>query len=82
MQSNFDGPSLRLPVAVEQASLQSVEVVDWILDEVIAKAPLAIARAFAFASLKDEGPEASSRHRANHWPGAILITQATAFVVR
>ena len=36
MQIDSDGPSLRFPVAVEQASLQSVEVVDWILDEVIA----------------------------------------------
>ena len=34
--SHFDRPSLRLPVAIEQASLQSVKVVDGILDEVIA----------------------------------------------
>jgi hypothetical protein len=40
-----------------------------------------MARAFALASSKDEGPEASSRHRANHWPGAMLMTQATALVV-
>ena len=36
----------------------------------------------AYASLKDDGPEASQPHRANHWPGAMLMTEATALVVR
>ena len=36
MQLVSDEPSLQFPVAVEQASLQSIEMVDWIVDEVIA----------------------------------------------
>ena len=36
VHSDFPEPSLCVPVTVEQAGLQSVEVVDWILDEVIA----------------------------------------------
>jgi len=36
MQIDSDEPSFRLRVAVEQAGLQSIEVVNWILDEVIA----------------------------------------------